>query len=71
MLFEMVISLKEEQREALLLHYIEEMKIAEISVIMGRSEGAVNSLLQRARANLYRMGKGYFLDRDEVRDESK
>ncbi len=50
------------QRETLLLHYIEELSLNEISVVMQRSPQAINSLLQRARANLFRSGRSYFLD---------
>jgi RNA polymerase sigma-70 factor (ECF subfamily) len=59
---ELVDGLNRDQREALLLHYVEERPLAEIAAIMGRSPEAVSSLLQRARANLYRRGKGYFLE---------
>ncbi len=52
--------LKEEQREALLLHYAEGLSHAEIAVVMERSVAAVNSLLQRARAAVYRDGQDYF-----------
>jgi RNA polymerase sigma-70 factor (ECF subfamily) len=57
----LVDSLRPDQREALLLQYVEELSIAEIGVVMGRSPQAVNSLLQRARANIFRAGHGYFL----------
>lgn len=59
-------ALKPEQREALLLQYVEELSIAEIAVVMGRSTGAVNSLLQRARASVFRHGSAYFVGGDEV-----
>ncbi|MGV3720652.1 MAG: RNA polymerase sigma factor [Actinomycetota bacterium] len=54
--------LKEEQREALLLQYVEGLTIAEIAAVMGRSPGAANSLLQRARAALLRRGESVFAD---------
>jgi len=57
---ELLDELKEEQREALLLRYVEGLTIAEISVVMGRSPAAVNSLLQRARAALLKRGRAYF-----------
>lgn len=57
----LVDSLRPDQREALLLQYVEELSIAEVGVVMGRSPQAVNSLLQRARANIFRAGQGYFL----------
>jgi RNA polymerase sigma factor (sigma-70 family) len=57
----LVDQLNPNQREALLLQYVEELSIAEIAVVMGRSAMAVNSLLQRARATLLRLGRSYFL----------
>ena len=54
-------ALPADQREALLLQYVEELTMAEIGVVMGRSAKAVNSLLQRARANIFNAGSGYFL----------
>jgi RNA polymerase sigma-70 factor (ECF subfamily) len=57
--------LNPDQREALLLQYVEELPIAEIAVVMGRSPAAVNSLLQRARATVFRLGRAYFLDEGE------
>jgi RNA polymerase sigma-70 factor (ECF subfamily) len=62
---ELVADLKPDQREALMLQYLERLSVAEIAVVMGRSRHAVNSLLQRARAYLYRRGRAYFLDDDE------
>jgi RNA polymerase sigma-70 factor (ECF subfamily) len=53
--------LRRDQREALLLQYVEELSIAEIGLVMGKSPAAVNSLLQRARATLFRWGSDYFL----------
>jgi RNA polymerase sigma-70 factor (ECF subfamily) len=58
----LVDSLKEEQREALLLQHLEALTIAEIAVVMGRSPAAINSLLQRARTALHRRGQAYFSD---------
>jgi len=57
--------LKEEQREVLLLKYVEGLSINEIAVVMGRSSAAINSLLQRARATVFQQGQEYFLN-DEV-----
>lgn len=57
--------LKEDQREALLLKYVEGLSMREIALVMKRSPQAVNSLLQRARKTAYERGKAYFLD-DEV-----
>jgi RNA polymerase sigma-70 factor (ECF subfamily) len=64
-LHRLMAGLKEDQREALSLQYWERLSIADIAVVMGRSPAAVNSLLQRARAALYRRGRGYFLGDDE------
>lgn len=49
-----------DQREALLLHYVEGFAAKQISVTMGRSPFAVNSLLQRARRQMQRKGHDYF-----------
>lgn len=54
-------ALHPDQREALLLQYVEELSIAEIATVMQRSPHAINSLLQRARANIFRQGRAYFL----------
>jgi RNA polymerase sigma-70 factor (ECF subfamily) len=62
---DLVDELKPDQRESLLLQYLEELSIAEIAVALGRSPAALNSLLQRARAALFRRGRAYFLDGDE------
>jgi RNA polymerase sigma-70 factor (ECF subfamily) len=62
---ELVEQLNEDQREALLLQYVEGLSIAEIAAVMGRSPAAANSLLQRARAALFRRGRSYFLGEDE------
>ena len=57
----LVDALHPDQREALLLQHVEELSIVEIAVVMQRSSGAINSLLQRARANIFRSGCAYFL----------
>lgn len=61
MIREIVSGLREDQREALLLHYVEGLPIAEVGAALGRSTAAANSLLQRARAAVYRQGGSYFL----------
>jgi RNA polymerase sigma-70 factor, ECF subfamily len=61
----LVAKLSPDQREALMLLYMEELSVAEIAVVMGRSPGAVSNLLNRARASLYRRGRAYFLGEDE------
>ena len=51
-----------DQRDALILQYADGLSIAEIAALMGRSVAAVNSLLQRARATIYREGQAYFAE---------
>jgi RNA polymerase sigma-70 factor (ECF subfamily) len=63
---QLVEQLNRDQREALLLQYVEGLSVAEIAVVMGRSAAAVSSLLQRARATLFRLGKPYFGDDEGV-----
>src|SRR5437764_699378 len=43
-----------DQRDALLMQYVDGLSVAEIAAVMGRSPAAVNSLLQRARAAVYK-----------------
>lgn len=62
---ELVAQLSGDQREALMLQYVEQLSVAEIAVVMGRSPASVKSLLQRARETLYRRGRAYFLPEDE------
>jgi RNA polymerase sigma-70 factor (ECF subfamily) len=57
----LVAGLSPDQREALMLHYMERLSVAEIAVVMGRSAGSVYQLLHRARTTLYRRGRAYFL----------
>ena len=59
---ELLGELKPDQREALLLKYVENLRVEEIAVVMNRSKGAANSLLQRARAAAFARGQSYFLD---------
>ncbi len=63
---EMLAALPEPQREALRLHYVEDLSQAEVAVVLGRSAAAVNSLLQRARAAMYRQGHDYFLEESDA-----
>ncbi len=42
-------ALREEEREALLLRYVEELSVREIAALMARSEKAIESLLIRAK----------------------
>lgn len=66
LLREMLATLPPDQREALLLHYVEGLPQAEVAFVLGRSPAAVNSLLQRARAAVYRQGHDYFLGEIEA-----
>jgi RNA polymerase sigma factor (sigma-70 family) len=55
-----LLDLPGDQREAMMLHYLEDLGQREISTVMGKSPAAINSLLQRARARVFREGKSYF-----------
>jgi RNA polymerase sigma-70 factor (ECF subfamily) len=60
--------LNRDQREALMLQYWEQLSVAEIAVVMGRSPASVKSLLQRARQSLERWGRSCFLAAGEERE---
>lgn len=62
---ELIAQLNTDQREALLLHYMERLPVAEIAMVMGRSPRAVYSLLHRARETLRRRGRDAFPREDE------
>jgi RNA polymerase sigma-70 factor (ECF subfamily) len=62
----LVAKLKADQREALMLQYVEQLSVAEIAQVMGRSPGSVKGLLARAKASLHRWGRDYFLAGDEA-----
>jgi RNA polymerase sigma-70 factor (ECF subfamily) len=62
---ELLAGLNADQREALMLQQVERLSAAEIGIVMGKSAPSVYSLLKRARANLYRRGRAYFLGEDE------
>lgn len=47
-----VMKLPPDQREALLLKYADGLSVAEVGAVLGKSDAAVSSLLQRARATL-------------------
>jgi RNA polymerase sigma-70 factor, ECF subfamily len=51
-------ALPEAQREAFLLRCVEELSMAEIARVLGRSENAVKGLLRRARATLQERLRG-------------
>jgi RNA polymerase sigma factor (sigma-70 family) len=63
----LVAALNSDQREAVMLHYMERLSVAQIAVVMERSPGSVYQLLHRARTTLYRRGRAYFLGSDEAR----
>jgi RNA polymerase sigma-70 factor (ECF subfamily) len=54
-------ALTEPQREALLLQTVHGLSIREIAATMGRSVAATNSLLERGRAAIFRLGRSYFV----------
>ena len=58
---EIVLGLSGDQREAILLQYLDRLSIEAIASVMRKTPAAVNSLLQRARANIYQAGRAYFL----------
>lgn len=60
----LVDALPDDQREAILLFYVEEFSAKQVGKSMGRSERAVNSLLQRARQKLRESGREYFQEDD-------
>jgi RNA polymerase sigma-70 factor (ECF subfamily) len=66
---ELVAGLPADQQEALMLHYMEQLSVAEIAVVMGRSPTSVKGLVQRARATLHRQGRAYFLVDEDTNDE--
>jgi RNA polymerase sigma-70 factor (ECF subfamily) len=61
----MLTKLPEDQREAIVLHYVEDLSHEEVALAMKKSLAAVNSLLQRARAGLYKQGKSHFDNPEE------
>jgi RNA polymerase sigma factor (sigma-70 family) len=65
MLAGLVSRLNPDQREALMLQYVEQLSVADIALVMGRSPGSVKGLLERAKASLYRHGRAYFSGEDE------
>ena len=57
-------SLTADQREALLLQHLEDLSVAQIAQVLGKSHAATNSLLQRARATALARGGAYFFSED-------
>ena len=58
---QIVESLPEDQRDALLLQHLEGLSVTQIAAVMHRSESAVTGLLYRARSAAYEKGKSYFV----------
>ena len=56
-----VLSLTPDQREALLLKYVDGLSLTEIAQLLGKSEAAVSSLLQRARSAVFERAAYHFL----------
>jgi RNA polymerase sigma-70 factor (ECF subfamily) len=56
-----------DQREALLLQYLEELSVTEIASVMNRSAKSVKGLLARARESLQAKGRSYFNDPEDIR----
>lgn len=52
---EIAAALPEDERDALLMQALEDLKIEEIAAVLGRSPKATNSLLQRARQRITRL----------------
>jgi RNA polymerase sigma factor (sigma-70 family) len=55
-------ALPQDQRDALLLQHLEDLSVAQVAQVLGKSLGATNSLLQRARARVLALGGAYFLE---------
>ena len=59
-LADILAGLEDDQREVLLLKYVDGLSLNEIAVILGRTPAAVGSLLYRARAAARERGRDYF-----------
>lgn len=55
----MMATLADDEREALLLHYVEQMSAAEIGQVLQRSEKGVRNLLTRAKQKAIRRSAGW------------
>jgi RNA polymerase sigma-70 factor, ECF subfamily len=53
--YRIVMALPDVERDIILMQVLEEMPVHDISVVIGRSRKATNSLLQRARARIRKM----------------
>lgn len=56
-----VLALTPDQRDALLLKYVEGLTMPEIGAVLGKSESAVNSLIHRARTAVFARAAYHFL----------
>jgi RNA polymerase sigma-70 factor, ECF subfamily len=54
-----------DQREALLLKYVDGLSLQEIGIVLGKRPEAISSLLQRARASARQHGAAYFGEKGE------
>nr|WP_246386200.1 sigma-70 family RNA polymerase sigma factor [Armatimonas rosea] len=61
-----VLALPPNQRDALLLKYVDGLTMPEIGTVLGKSEAAVNSLIQRARATVFARTAAHFLPEEST-----
>ena len=54
------------QKEALLLKYVEQLSLTEISLALGKSETAISQLLYRARQSARAHGRPYFCEEESL-----
>ena len=57
---QIVAALPDDQREVLLLKYVDDLSLKEIGTILKKRPEAISSLLQRARASAREKGNAYF-----------
>ena len=63
---QLLAEMPQDQREALVLKYANGLSTREVATVLGRSEAAANSLLQRAREAFHKRGVNLFTDGQEV-----
>lgn len=66
-----VMRLPAKAREVILLRYYQEMKLSEISEVLGVPEGTVTSRLNRARARLRACLEGWYFDEDVPQNDER
>lgn len=59
-----VMALPDRDRELVLMRYYQELRLGEISQVLGVPEGTVTSRLNRARAKLRRQLEGWYFDEE-------